>query len=32
VDLELDTRQMSVEDCLDKVLTLMQNKGILGQR
>lgn len=32
VDLELDTGQMSVEDCLDNVLTLMQNKGILGQR
>jgi bifunctional enzyme CysN/CysC len=32
VALELDTAALSVEECLDKVLELMQEKGILNSR
>lgn len=32
VDLELDTNTLTVEDCLDQVIELMQGKGIISGR
>ena len=32
VDLELDTNALSVEDCLDQVLTMLQTHGVLSAR